>query len=114
MAKVRLMDWKEIPVQVQAEDESGQVSEQLDPRFQEAVDTISMVDGSSGTDDYLDAWGWGEYTEVAGTAKEAAKQLAERFNNGFPEDFMLTLADMHRSGQRTPTPGALDHWADEG
>ena len=114
MAKVRVMYWKEIPVQVQAEDESGQVSEQLDPRFQEAVDAISMVDGSSGTDDYLEAWVWGGYLEVPGTAADAAKQLAERFNKGFPEDFVLTLARKHRSGQRTPTPGALDHWANEG
>lgn len=114
MARVRLMYWKEIPVQVQAQDESGQVSKQLDPRFQEAVDTISMVDGSSGTDDYLDAWVWGSFTEVAGSAAEAADQLAERFNKGFPEEFMLTLVDQHRSGRRTPTPGALDHWAAEG
>ena len=113
MARVRVMYWKEIPVQVQAEDESGQVSKQFDPRFQEAVDAISMVDGSSGTDDYLDAWVWGEFTEVAGSAEEAAEGFAERFNRGFPENFVLTLVDLHRSGKRTPTPGALDHWAAE-
>ena len=50
MTKVRLMYWKEIPVQVQAEDESGQVSKPLDARFQEGVDAISMFDGSAGSD----------------------------------------------------------------
>ena len=54
------MYWKEIPVQVQALDDSGVVSRQLDDRFQEGVDAISMLDGSSGSDEYLDAWEWGD------------------------------------------------------
>ena len=33
MAKVRVMYWKEIPVQVQGEDDSGRVSKELDARF---------------------------------------------------------------------------------
>ena len=57
MAKVRIMYWKEIPVQVQAEDESGAVSRPLDARFQQGVDAISMLDGSAGSDDYLMGWG---------------------------------------------------------
>ena len=68
MAKVRVLYWKEIPVQVQAEDASGQVSRLLDDRFQEGVDAIAMFDGSSGTDDYLMAWDWGESTEEEGSA----------------------------------------------
>ena len=51
MAKVRLMYWKEVPVQVQAEDADGQVSKQLDERFQHGVDTISMFDGSGGSEE---------------------------------------------------------------
>ena len=37
-------------MQVQVEDASGQVSRPLDDRFQEGVDAIAMIDGSSGTD----------------------------------------------------------------
>ena len=59
LAKVRIMYWKEIPVQVQAQDGAGTVSRQLDPRFQEGVDAVAMFDGSAGTDDYLMAWEWG-------------------------------------------------------
>ena len=73
MAKVRIMYWKEIPVQVQAQDESGTVSRQLDPRFQQGVDAVAMFDGSMGTDDYLMAWEWGEFSEVEGTADKAAE-----------------------------------------
>ena len=64
--KVRIMYWKEIPVQVQATDDSETQSLQLEPRFQEAVDAVSMMEGSYGSDEYLDAWEWGEYTEIQG------------------------------------------------
>ena len=52
MARVRVMYWKEIPVQVQAEDADGRVTRQLDERFQKAVDAVAMIDGSQGTDEY--------------------------------------------------------------
>jgi dihydrofolate reductase len=51
MAIARVMYWKEIPVQVLAEDGSDRFSVQLDSAFQEAVDAIAMLDGSAGTDD---------------------------------------------------------------
>ncbi|MCI0440397.1 MAG: virulence factor [Chloroflexi bacterium] len=113
MAKVRVMYWKEIPVQVQAQDESGQVSRPLDERFQQGVDAIAMFDGSGGTDEYLMAWEWGEYVEVDGTAADAAATLAERINRGFPNDFVARVRDLHRAGKRDPRPGALDHWIGE-
>ena len=59
MADVRLMYWKEIPVQVQAVDDAGTVSVPLHDRFQQGVDALAMADGSAGTDDYLIAWEWG-------------------------------------------------------
>ena len=37
MARVRIMYWKEIPVQVKADDESGEASAQLDDRFQQEL-----------------------------------------------------------------------------
>ncbi len=104
------MYWKEIPVQVQAEDEGGKSSSQLDERFQQGVDAIATFDGSVGTDDYLMAWEWGEHEEVDGTAEEAASSLAARFNEGFPMDFVARVRNLHRSEERDPTPGAVDHW----
>ena len=110
MAKVRVMYWKEIPVQVQAEDETGQVSRPLEDRFQQGVDAVSMFDGSSGTDDYLEAWEWGDDTEMEGTAEQAAAAVADSYNGGFPRDFVARIRDLHASGDRDPTPGAIDHW----
>ena len=106
------MYWKEIPVQLQAEDESGQVSKPLDNRFQEGLDAVSMFDGSSGTDDYLEGFQWGPYTEREGSAQEVAETVAERFNSEFPRDFVARIRDLHLSGQRDRNPGAIDHWVD--
>ena len=110
VARVRIMYWKEIPAQVQAEDSERKVSKQLDLRFQEAVDAVAMFDGSLGTDDYLSAWGWGPYTEVAGAAQQAADALAERLNRSFPQDLVERIRALHQSGKRDPRPGAIDGW----
>ena len=109
MARVRVMYWKEIPVQVQARDERGQVSQPLEARFQQAADAIAMFDGSAGTDAYLAAWEWGPYIEAAGSAAEAAAAMARRYNAGFPGDIAGIVRDLHRQGKRDPRPGALDH-----
>jgi hypothetical protein len=110
MAKVRVMYWKEIPVQVQAEDESGQVSRPLDDRFQQGIDAVSMFDGSSGSDEYMMGFEWGPFSEVDGAADGAAATVAEGFNKGFPANFVARIRDLHRSGQRDIRPGAIDHW----
>ncbi|MYB48473.1 MAG: hypothetical protein F4X72_04255 [Dehalococcoidia bacterium] len=114
MARVRVMYWKETPVQVQAADGLEQVSKPLDERFQQGADAISMFDGSAGTDDYLMAWNWGEYFEVEGTAEEAATQTAAQYNSGFPTDFVARIRDLHNAGERDTTPGAIDDWMNGG
>ena len=114
MAKVTIVYWKEIPVQIQAEDDSGQVSELLSDRFQQGVDAISMFDGSSGSDEYMEGWKWGEYVESPNTARETVASMAERFNDGFPEDFVSRIRDLHRGGRRDSRPGAIDDWKELG
>ena len=111
MAKVRIMYWKEIPVQVQAHDENGQVSQPLDARFQESADAVAMMDGSAGSDEYLDSWGYGAFKEVDLPAREAAMVLASTFNNEMPIDFVARIRDLHRAGKRDERPGAINSWA---
>ena len=110
MARVRVMYWKEIPVQIQGEDDNGRVSRQLDDRFQKAVDAVAMKDGSEGTDEYLDAWEFGTYEEMDGSATEMAEVVAVRLEE-MPADFLKTILKMQKDGSRNPTPGAIDHWA---
>ena len=107
------MYWKEIPVQVQAEDKSGQVSKPLSDRFQKGVDAVSILDGSSNSDEYLEAWEWGPYADVRGSAEKAACNTAKRLNENFPQNFVARIRDLHSSGDRNPKPGAIDHWADD-
>jgi hypothetical protein len=111
VAKVRIMYWKEIPVQVQAQDDSGEVSRPLNPRFQEAADAIAMLDGSAGSDSYLDGWGYGPFFQAEGLAGEAAETITAQYNSNMPEDFVARIRDLHRAGTRDQTPGAIDFWA---
>jgi hypothetical protein len=108
------MYWREIPLQIQARDGEGQVSRPLDPRFQEGADAVSMLEGSSGTDDYLAAFAWGDYAELDGSAEEVASSMADEFNRGFPGDFVARIRDLHQAGSRDTSPGAIDDWKDDG
>ncbi len=106
-----MMYWKEIPVQVQAQDKNGQVSKPLDARFQEAADAVAMFDGSAGTDAYLDAWSTSEFVDTEGSAEAAAQKIAESFNENMPDDFVARIRDLQKSGERNENPGAIDSWA---
>ena len=104
------MYWKEIPVQVQVTDSSGSISNPLDDRFQAGVDALSMFDGSSTTDAYLESWERGDYIEMEGSAQEVIETITKRINNSFPLDFVARIRDLELDGNRDPRPGALDHW----
>lgn len=109
-SQVSILYWKEIPVQIKAENEDTSVSLPLDPRFQEAADAIAMFDGSYGSDEYLDAWQWGQSTESDLEPNEAATQLADHINKGMPADFVSRIRDLQNAGNRDPKPEAIDHW----
>jgi hypothetical protein len=40
--------------------------------------------------------------------------MAERYNSGFPADFVARIRDLHNDGKRDPTLGAIDSWMQEG
>lgn len=111
MTRVRVVYWKEIPVQVQSEDENGRISRQLDDRFQRAADAVAMKDGSAGTDEYLDAWGFGPYKDAEGGATESAEAVALKYE-AMPADFVKRILRMQKDGSRVPDPGAIDHWVE--
>lgn len=111
-SQVSILYWKEIPVQVKAEDENTSTSLPLDARFQEAADAVAMMDGSYGSDAYLDAWQWGDATSSDLDAQAAAENLANRINKGMPDDFVARIRDLHSDGDRDENPGAIDHWVE--
>ena len=58
------------------------------------------------------AWEWGEYSEVEGDgdAEQVASTMAQKYNDGFPGDFVARIRDLDRAGEREPSPGAIDGW----
>ena len=110
MARVRVMYWKEIPVQVQAEDANNRVTRQLDERFQQAVDVIAMTDGSQGTDEYLEGWQFGPYFEHAESAADSAESVAEKLEQ-IPENFVRRILELQKNGSRDVQPGSIDNWS---
>ena len=107
---VRILYWKEIPIQVEADDGTTKLSRQLDPRFQEAADAIAMFDGSFGSDEYLDAWEWQHYADYTGKPDEVTTQVATTFNSKMPDDFVARIRDSITDDRRDPTPGAINCW----
>lgn len=107
---IRILYWKEVPVQVEAYNDDARESRQLEPRFQEAADAIAMFDGSAGSDEYLDAWDWHIYATSDDAPVAAASALADRINSGMPRDFVARIRDAHVAGTRDPSPGAINHW----
>ena len=109
MTRVRVLYWKEIPVQVQSEDENGRISRPLQDRFQKAADRVAMSDGSHGTDEYLEGCAFGPYQsrdEPAADAAECVAQVLELI----PDNFVTKIIKMQQDGSRNPVPGAIDHW----
>jgi hypothetical protein len=47
---------------------------------------------------------------VDAPAKEAAAAIAQRFNDGFPGDFVSRIRDLANAGNRDTSPGAIDNW----
>ena len=113
MATIRVMYWKEIPIQVQAEDDQGTMSVLLEERFQQAADSISMMDGSAGSDEYLMGWEWGESIQIEGDARTTSDKFADKINSSMPPNFVARIRDMQMGGTRTPHAGAIDHWMKE-
>jgi hypothetical protein len=75
MAIYRILYWQEIPSQVKAEDEDGDVNLPLHPSFMARIDRVAMEQGLLDADAYLEHWRWSEEEERAGTAAEVAEAI---------------------------------------
>lgn len=75
MATYRILYWQEIPSQIRAEDENGDVSVQLPPKFMVRIDALAAARGLEGSDDYLAQWKWSDEEEREGSAQQVADAL---------------------------------------
>ncbi len=93
MATYQGLYWHDIPVQVRAKDAGGRAGAELPARFQEAIDQAAMVAGLIGSDDYTEAFRWGEQQERAGSAREVADALVAEIDTRHPVvDWRATVA----------------------
>ena len=99
MATYQILYWHDIPVQVRAKDAGERAGAELPARFQEAIDQAAMAAGLIGSDDYTEAFRWGEQQERAGTAREVADALAAELDAQHPAiDWRATVAGLKANG----------------
>jgi hypothetical protein len=84
MATYQIVQWRGIPLIVEASDGSGAATRPLSERFQMLVDSAAMQLGLEGSEEYLAQWGKSAPAARAGTAQEVvdtiALELEERFS----------------------------------
>ncbi len=75
MATYSILYWQEIPSQIKAEDDAGEITLPLDPRFMDRIDQLATQRGLQGSDDYLAQWRWSEPQAREGSAEEVAHAI---------------------------------------
>jgi hypothetical protein len=72
MATYKILYWQEVPSQIRAEDDGGDVSVELPQKFMVRIDALATQRGLAGADDYLAQWRWSDEEEREGTAQDVA------------------------------------------
>ena len=75
MTTYKVLYWQEIPTQIKAEDESDDVTLELEPKFMLQVDILAAKRGLQSADDYLAQWKWSDEEEREGSAHEVAEAV---------------------------------------
>ena len=76
MATYRILYWQEVPSQIRAEDENGDVNLPLSQKFMVRIDALAAARGLEGSDDYLAQWRWSDEEERDGSAQDVADAIA--------------------------------------
>jgi hypothetical protein len=97
MASYQVLCWQEIPAQVRAEDETGEVQIELPVRFQVMIDRVATERGQIGTDEYLEGWAWSEEKQREGTAQQVAAAVAKELEEQYPEKCARALGSVFRT-----------------
>ena len=75
MATYRILYWQEVPSQIRAEDQNGDVNVPLPQKFMVRIDALAAERGLQGADDYLAQWHWSDDEERDGSAQDVAEAL---------------------------------------
>jgi Virulence factor len=85
MARYRIIQWRDLPSQVEAMDGQQTVRVPLSQRFQDLIDAVAMREGASESEAYLDGWAPGPETERPGDAETVAHQVAAELEADFQD-----------------------------
>ncbi|HET7221234.1 MAG TPA: virulence factor [Vicinamibacterales bacterium] len=80
MATYRILYWQEVPSQIRAEDENGEVNLPLPQKFMVRIDALAAARGLEGADDYLAQWRWSDEEEREGSAQEVADAISRELD----------------------------------
>ena len=98
MARCQIMYWNDIPAQVKAADDEGNIEKAMLPdRFSEAIDAAAMAEGSTDSVAYLEGWGWSEEEERSGSARQVVISLVTELEGAFPNERLVELIGQHKS-----------------
>lgn len=100
MAHYQILYWVDIPVQVRAKAEDGRAKAALPERFQEAVDLAAMSVGWIGSDEYTDAYHWGDEQPRDGAAQAVVDAVVAEIEAQHPRvDWRATVATIRAKSE---------------
>jgi cvfA/B/C family virulence factor len=71
MTRVQILYWQDVPSLIKATGADGvEVKRQLPDWYQQEIDKRAMVQGLTGSDEYLEQWRWSDPEERPGTPDE--------------------------------------------
>jgi len=85
MARYRIIQWRDLPSLVEAEEGGETVRVPLSQRFQDLIDAIAMRDGATESEAYLEGWAPGPDAERPGPAEVVAREVAAELEEGFQD-----------------------------
>jgi len=85
MTSYKVLSWRNVPLQVKARGEGRTVSAPLDGWFTEHADRIAMQAGILGSDAYLAALTWSEWTQREGSPEHVASSIAVELESEWAE-----------------------------
>ncbi|HKW95291.1 MAG TPA: virulence factor [Methylomirabilota bacterium] len=85
MARYRIIQWRDLPSLVEAEEGGETVRVPLSQRFQDLIDAVAMRDGATESEAYLDGWAPGPDAERPGPPEAVAREVAAELEEGFQD-----------------------------
>ncbi len=104
MAQYQILYWHDIPLQVRAGGRRDRVSQELEPRFQVAIDKAAMAANLVGTDQYLNEFHWAEPQDRDGEPADVVAAVAAELEAHYAHINWLQTVKSIQAGRTAPTP----------